>query len=85
MPKVMERTTVVLPAGLKKRLMARARARKISFSEFVRQALNNADPATRKSSHGKDPFWSDLATFDGPVPADVSINHDKYLYDEPES
>jgi hypothetical protein len=86
MSHVMERTTVVFPAGLKKRAMARARARKISFSEFVRQAVKHAaDEAVRKTSRGKDPFWSDVATYDGPVPPDISINHDKYLYDEPDS
>ncbi len=29
-----------------------------------------------------DPFFSDIETFDGPVPHDLSENHDKYLYGE---
>ncbi len=29
-----------------------------------------------------DPFFSDNETFDGPVPHDLSENHDKYLYGE---
>ena len=80
----MQRTTVVLPAGLKKRAMTIARQRKISFSEFVRQAMERSAPPPRKRLKGKDPYWSDVAVYDGPVPPDLSSNHDKYLYDESE-
>jgi hypothetical protein len=82
MSHVMERTTVVFPAGLKKRAMKIARRQRVSFSEFVRQAVEHAVPAPRKRWKGKDPLWSDVPVYDGPVPADISINHDKYLYDE---
>jgi hypothetical protein len=83
MSRAIERTTVVFPASLKKRAMARARARRISFSEFVRQAVDRAaPPAPRKQWKGRDPLWSDVPVYDGPVPADLSVNHDKYLYDE---
>jgi len=34
-----QRTTIVLPDTLKRRATARARAQKISFGEFVRQAI----------------------------------------------
>jgi hypothetical protein len=80
----MQRTTVMLPASLKRRLTAVARQRKISFAAFVRQALERSAPVPRKRIKGKDSFWSDLVVFEGPVPADISMNHDKYLYDEPE-
>jgi hypothetical protein len=82
MARVMQRTTVMLPAGLKKRAMALARQRKLSFAEFVRKAVEQSAPAPRKRLKGKDPFWDDVLVFDGPVPADLSVNHDKYLYDE---
>jgi len=78
----MQRTTVVLPAGLKKRAMTLARKRKISFGELVRQAVEQSVPPPKKPSKGRDPLWDDVPVFDGAVPADISINHDKYLYDE---
>ncbi len=79
-----DRTTVILPVQLKKRAMAAARQRKISFAEFVRQAVDRAAPPRRRGK-GNDPFWADVAVYNGPVPPDISSNHDKYLYDEPES
>jgi hypothetical protein len=77
-----ERTTIVLPPALKKKAMARARTEGISFGEFVRQSLRDKLTRPQGKRKGKDPFWSDVAVYDGPVPADVSVNHDKYLYDE---
>lgn len=80
-----ERTTIVLPPRLKQRATARARERKISFAEFARQAILKAvnEPVPkRRRKHGKDPIFWDVPVYDGPVPADLSINHDKYLYDE---
>ena len=76
------RTTVVLPPRLKDRATARARAQKISFSEFVRRAVEHALVKPNVRNKKKDPFWSDIAVYDGPVPPDVSVNHDKYLYDD---
>lgn len=79
-----ERTTVVLPARLKQLATARARQRKISFAEFTRLAIMKAvrEPLPKPSQRRRDPFWTDVAVYDGPVPADVSANVDKYLYDD---
>jgi len=81
-----ERTTIVLPLRLKQRATALARKRKISFAEFTRQAILKAVieplPKRRRGKRGKDPIYWDVPVYDGPVPADLSINHDKYLYDE---
>ena len=77
-----ERTTIVLPASLKKKAMARARIEGISFGEFIRQSIREQLARPRGKRKLKDPFWSDVAVYDGPVPADISIDHDKYLYDE---
>ena len=86
-----QRTTVVFPPRLKQRAMARARKRKISFSEFVRRAVEDAVIKPQLKNAGQlsnklaaDPYWSDVAVYEGPVPPDISSNHDKYLYDEPE-
>jgi hypothetical protein len=77
-----DRTTIVLPPRLKQRATACARQRKISFAEFVRQAVKQAITDPPKRGRRRDPFWTDVAVYDGPVPADFSINHDKYLYGE---
>jgi hypothetical protein len=78
-----DRTTIVLPPRLKQRATALARKQKISFAEFARQAIMKAvKEPTPKRDRGRDPFWTDVAVYDGPVPADFSINHDKYLYGE---
>jgi hypothetical protein len=82
MARVMQRTTVVLPAGLKRRAMAKARERKISFSELVREAVEHSLPTPPKARKTRDPLWDDIPVYEGPVPADYSSNHDKYLYDE---
>ena len=78
-----DRTTVVFPPGLKQLAMERARERKISFGEFVREAVEKAvrDPKPKRK-RARDPLWDDVPVYDGPVPADISINHDKYLYDD---
>ena len=77
-----ERTTVVLPAPLKQRAVARAREQGISFGEFVRRAVEEmltTPPrgATRKKTG--DPFWDNLKIYEG-GPTDASIRHDDYLY-----
>jgi len=78
------RTTIRLPRRLKQLATARARARKTSFNEFVRQAVERAVIPT-SGTQSRDPLFSDLAVYDGPVPSDISVNHDKYLYDDPET
>jgi len=78
-----DRTTVVLPPKLKQRATACARRKGVSFSEFVRQVLQEAvSRAPAKPAGGRDPFWTNVPVYDGPVPSDLSVNHDKYLYDE---
>jgi hypothetical protein len=78
-----DRTTIVLPPRLKQRATARARAQKISFAEFVRQALRQAvtEPPKRARGRGRDPIFRDVLVYDGPGPSDVSANVDTYLYD----
>ena len=49
----LKRTTVVFPAGLKKRAMTLARKRKISFTEFVRQAVEQSAPAAAEAAEGE--------------------------------
>ena len=76
-----ERTTVVLPAPLKQRAVARAKEQGISFGEFVRQAVEKmlALPPRGNSRKTGDPFWDNLQAYDG-GPTDAAARHDDYLY-----
>jgi hypothetical protein len=78
----MKRTTVMLPAELHARATARARREGVSLGELIREALA-ARLKERRGKRAEDPLFADRAVYDGPVPADVSANHDKYLYDDP--
>lgn len=76
------RTTVVLPASLKERAVARSREQKISFGEFVRRAVENqlTTQPTRKTKKTGDPFWDNLVAYEDAGPSDLSSRHDDYLY-----
>ena len=78
-----QRTTIVLPDTLKRRATARARAQKISFGEFVRQAIESSLSGHRTSKgRKKDPYLDFCDVYSGDTPPDLALNHDKYLYDE---
>jgi hypothetical protein len=71
----MTRTALMLPEDLKTEAENAARAQGISLGEMVRLSLRkNLD------SNKVDPFFSDTEAYGGKVPADLSKNHDKYLY-----
>jgi hypothetical protein len=74
----MKRTTVMLPARLRARAIARARRLGISMGELIRRSMEAmlADPA----GDGDDPLVADEAVFKGPLPDDLASNHDRYLY-----
>jgi hypothetical protein len=77
----MDRTTIMLPADLKAAASQFAAQSGMSLGELIRESLAarlaHPDAATRE-----DPFFADQVVFPGPVPADLSLNHDKYLYGE---
>jgi hypothetical protein len=73
------RTTVVLSEDLKLRAREQARREGIPFSELVRQAIAARvdDPAGRVD---EDPLFGDVPVYEGPVPANLSEDHDTDLY-----
>jgi hypothetical protein len=77
----MHRTTVVLPEALRLRAKEQARREGIPFAELVREAIEArlGEPTGR---FDEDPLFSDIPVFDGPVPADLSEEHDTDLYGE---
>jgi hypothetical protein len=75
----MIRTTVMLPIDLKRRARALAQRSGISLGELIRESLE----AALRGDAGEvrdDPLFSDTATYDGPIVADLSTRHDDYLY-----
>src|SRR5689334_7829625 len=59
----------------------RTRAAGVSFSEFVRRAVEKAVTENRQRP-GRDPLLNDHAIFNGGTPQDLSRRHDAYLYGE---
>lgn len=76
----MKRTTIMLPEDLRRRALFRAKQRGVSLGELIRVSLNSALPDATYDAQ-RDPLFEDVI-FDGPAPADMSTNHDKYLYDD---
>jgi hypothetical protein len=75
------RTTVVLPEDLRLRAQERARRDGIPFAELVRQAVE-ARIGTPPASAAQDPLFRDVPVYRGPAPADLSTEHDRYLYED---
>jgi hypothetical protein len=76
------RTTVILPDGLKQRALSRAREQGISFGEFVRRSVEKMVSAPPRGTGRKktgDPFWDNLEVYDGGA-TDLAARHDDYLY-----
>ncbi len=78
----LDRTTIVLPPSLKREAKALARELGISFAKLVRDALEEEIARRRRERKGYDPFFDNPAVYRGPVPGDLSRNHDRYLYEE---
>ena len=77
-----DRTTIVMPEPLKRRAVAKARQEGISFGELVRRAVEKEVSAATKNRGRKtgDPFLDGIKIFDVDGPADLSVNHDDYIY-----
>lgn len=76
----MKRTTIMLPEDLRRRALFRAKQRGVSLGALIRDSLDAALPDVTYEAQ-LDPLFEDVV-FDGPAPADLSANHDKYLYDD---
>lgn len=75
----MKRTTIMLPEELKLKAEKRANKIGVSLGGFIRLSLE-AQLKQRKNISYKDSLFEDNTVFDGNVPDDISVNHDKYLY-----
>ena len=71
-------TTLEIPDELKIKAEEVATARGLSLDEFIREVLEWALSPSEES----DPLFADDAVYAGMAPADLSTNHDRYLYGE---
>lgn len=76
----MERTTIMLPRDMKLQAAQYAKKKGISMGELIRNAIAATLDQSRKKDSDADPLFTDQECFTGPVPADISAHHDKYLY-----
>ena len=71
----------MLPVDLKQRASTLATRLGISLGELIRQSLE----AALRGNAGEvreDPLFTDQAVYRGPVPANLSADHDGFLYGE---
>lgn len=76
----MRRTTVMLPADLRRRAFRRAKLRGVSFGVVVRDSLDAALPALEETG-GDDSLFADAAVWRGRAPRALARDHDRFLYD----
>jgi hypothetical protein len=76
----MERTTIMLPHELKIQALKRANIMGISLGQLIRDSLTRSIDTLQDSTPIDDPLFSDTATYERQTPADLSLNHDNYLY-----
>jgi hypothetical protein len=84
----MTRTTIMLSDEVKRRAMAEARRLKVSFADFVRQAITEKLPyqgkgVDRLKRRRADPLFrlfDRLPLVDASTAKDVAARHDDYLY-----
>ncbi|MEW6664916.1 MAG: hypothetical protein AB1512_06815 [Thermodesulfobacteriota bacterium] len=76
----MVRTTIMLSNDLKVRAAKRASKLGMSLGEFIRKSLESSLSSKKGDKQEEDPFLADRAIFAGKAPADLSTNHDAYLY-----
>ncbi len=76
----MTRTTIMLPEDLKLRAQETAGRLGISLAELIRETLERRLDA--RQDWRDDPLFSEVPVYEGPVPPDLSEEHDRYLYGE---
>jgi hypothetical protein len=75
----MDRTTIMLPDTLKARATKLAHEHGISFAELVRLSLESKLSSLEKGE--RDQLFSDRHYSNKAIPANTSVEHDKYLYE----
>ena len=74
------RTTIMIPRDLKLRARRYAKRTGISMGRLIRDSLASRLTESENKRARRDPLFADEAVFTGPVPSDISDDHDRYLY-----
>jgi len=74
----MDRTTIMLPTGLKLKAKQIADRLGVSLGELIREGLSTI--CSKENNQLRDSFFSDSHIYKGHVPKDLAENHDDYLY-----
>ena len=78
----MQRITLLLPPDLKAQAERQAQARGVSIGELIREILATALKGEPNGQRATDPLFADDAIFPGDTPPDLSLHHDRYLYED---
>lgn len=76
----MDRTTIMLPRGLKARAQQRAHELGISLAELIRESLEKDLDGVRVRTRAQDSLFREVPIYRGHAPEDLSAAHDRYLY-----
>ncbi|MCP4753248.1 MAG: hypothetical protein GY866_20350 [Proteobacteria bacterium] len=76
----MERTSIMLPQELKIKASRLASQKGVSLGQLIRESLEQTIKTDRQGQATNDPLFLDDAVFEGDIPADLSKNHDDFLY-----
>lgn len=76
----MTRTTIMLPEDLKLRAQETAGRLGVSLAELIRDTLERRLDARRDWQD--DPLFAEVPVYEGAVPRDLSVEHDRDLYGE---
>lgn len=77
----MDNLTIPITTDLRIRVESAATAQGVSLDEFVRESLLLK---LSQSDRARDPFFADIAVYEGDAPHDLSERHDDYLYGDSE-
>lgn len=80
----MIKTTILLPEDLQKRAKLLAKKKGTTLTGLIRKQLEAAvvQDEGAEVERAEDPLFSNWQPSDKIVPSDLSVNHDRYLYDE---
>lgn len=77
----MNRTTILLPENLKRKVNLKAKIQKLSLGEYIRKSLESSLKMGFDDLKN-DPFINDKNIFIDKVETDISLRHDDYIYGE---
>ena len=81
----MQRITLLLPPNLKAQAQRQAQAQGYPLGNWSEEILATALKTAPNEQRAADPLFADDVVFLGDTPSDLSLHHDRYLYEDPHS